>query len=86
MIYRKFLKSISIILCTILISISSVSISHAHNHSPKWEKINELKKEIIDLGGEPEKRKHILSSLSKWIEKLEIQLEKFETITSLEIN
>ena len=83
MIYRKFLKSISIILCTILISISSVSISHAHNHSPKWEKINELKKEIIDLGGEPEKRKHILSSLSKWIEKLEIQLEKLKKIDDI---
>ena len=83
MILNKFLKSISIIVCTILISVSSVSISYANDHSPKWEKINELKKEIIDLGGEPEKRKHILSSLSKWIEKLEIQLEKLKKIDAI---
>jgi hypothetical protein len=50
---------------------------------PKWEKINELKKEIIDLGGEPEKRKHVLSSLSKWIDKLEIQLEKLKKIDAI---
>ena len=42
-----------------------------------------MKKEIIDLGGEPEKRKHILSSLSKWIEKLEIQLEKLKKIDAI---
>ena len=83
MILNKFLKSISIIVCTILISVSSVSISYANDHSPKWEKINELKKEIIDLGGEPEKRKHLLSSLNKWIEKLEIQLEKLKKIDAI---
>ena len=83
MIYNKFLKLISIIVCTILIGASSVSISHASDHTPKWEKINELKKEIIDLGGEPEKRKHILSSLSKWIEKLEVQLEKLKKIDAI---
>jgi len=83
MILNKFLKSISIIVCTILISVSSASISYASDHSPKWEKINELKKEIIDLGGEPEKRKHLLSSLSKWIEKLEIQLEKLKKIDAI---
>ena len=83
MILNKFLKSISIIVCTILISVSSVSISYASDHSPKWEKINELKKEIIDLGGEPEKRKHLLSSLNKWIEKLEIQLEKLKKIDAI---
>ncbi|MBD1108735.1 LPP20 family lipoprotein [Pelagibacterales bacterium SAG-MED50] len=83
MILNKFLKSISIIVCTILISVSSVSISYANDHSPRWEKINELKKEIIDLGGKPEKRKHILSSLSKWIEKLEVQLEKLKKIDAI---
>ena len=83
MILNKFLKSISIIVCTILISVSSASISYASDHSPKWEKINELKKEIIDLGGEPEKRKHLLSSLNKWIEKLEIQLEKLKKIDAI---
>ena len=83
MIFRKFLKSISIILSTILISAASVSISHAHNHTTKWEKINELKKEIIDLGGKPEKRKHILSSLNKWTKKLEIQLEKLKKIDAI---
>ena len=60
-----------------------MSISYANDHSPKWEKINELKKEIIDLGGEPEKRKHLLSSLNKWIEKLEIQLEKLKKIDAI---
>ena len=83
MIFRKFLKSISIIVCTMLISASSVSISHANNHTPKWEKINGLKKEIIDLGGKPEKRKHILSSLNKWTKKLEIQLEKLKKIDAI---
>ena len=83
MILNKFLKSISIIVCTILISVSSLSISYANDHSPKWEKINKLKKEIIDLGGKPEKRKHILSSLSKWIEKLEVQLEKLKKIDAI---
>ena len=83
MILNKFLKSISIIVCTILISVSSVSISYANDHSPRWEKINELKKEISDLGGKPEKRKHILSSLSKWIEKLEVQLEKLKKIDAI---
>ncbi len=60
-----------------------MSISYANDHSPRWEKINELKKEIIDLGGKPEKRKHILSSLSKWIEKLEVQLEKLKKIDAI---
>ena len=83
MIFRKFLKSISIIVCTMLISASFVSISHAKNHTPKWEKINELKKEIIDLGGKPEKRKHILSSLNKWTKILEIQLEKLKKIDAI---
>ena len=83
MILNKFLKSISVIVCTILISASSISISHANNHTPKWEKINELKKEIIDLGGKPEKKKSIFSSLNKWIEKLEVQLEKLKKIDAI---
>ncbi len=80
MILDKFTKSLSIIVCAILISTSSVSISQAKDHTPKWEKINQLKKEIIELGEEPEKRKHLLSSLNKWIDKLELQLEKLKKI------
>ena len=83
MIIKKFLKSISIIVCTILISLTSVSISYASDHTPKWEKINELKKEIIDLGETPIKRKHILYSLKKWTKELEEQLDKLKKIAAI---
>ena len=76
MIFKKFLKSLSIILCTILISISSVSISHAHNHSPKWEKINELKvsdKTLADqrVAQDKEAEERFKSELNDYIERIE---------------
>ena len=70
-------------MCTVIISSVNFNTSLADNHNPKTIKINELKKEITELGGTPIKRKGLLSSLSKWIDQLEAQLEKLKKIEIL---
>ena len=41
-----------------------------------------VKKRITDLGGTPVK-KHLLSSLQKWIDELKLQLEKLKKVEAL---
>ena len=83
MILKNISKFVIIFLCTVIISSVNFNTSFADNHNPKTIKINELKKEITDLGGTPLKREGLLSSLSKWIDQLEAQLEKLKKIEIL---
>ena len=66
-----------------MINTSYISNVYADDHTPKRKLINELKEEITDLGGDPVKRKGLFSSLQKWIEQLEAQLEKLKKIEAL---
>jgi len=80
---KNITKFLTIALCAVLINTAYINTVYADNHNPKTIKINELKKEITDLGGTPVKRKGLLSSLSKWIDQLEAQLEKLKKIEVL---
>ena len=80
---NKFTKYFTIAIISIFLSSSYISSTYASDHSPKWEKINELKKDITDLGGTPVKRKHLLSSLKKWTAELEAQLDKLQKIDAI---
>ncbi len=80
---KNFVKYFTIAIISIFLSSSYISSTYASDHSPKWEKINELKKEITDLGGTPVKRKHLLSSLKKWTAELEAQLDKLQKIDAI---
>ncbi len=76
-------KLITIIVCAILINTSYLNTTLADDHTPKRKLINELKEEITELGGTPVKKKGLLSSLQKWIDELEAQLEKLKKIEAL---
>ena len=83
MILRNISKFLIVCVCAFLISSTNFNYLHADDHTPKRKLINELKEEIIDLGGTPVKRKNLFSSLQKWIEELEAQLEKLKKIDAL---
>jgi len=83
MILKNISKFLIVFVCAFLISSANFNTSFADNHNPKTIKINELKKEITELGGTPVKRKGLLSSLQKWIDQLEAQLEKLKKIEIL---
>ena len=83
MIPNNISKFFIIIFSVFILSISSLNYSYADNHLSKKEIIKELKKEITDLGGTPVKRKHILSSLQKWIDELKLQIEKLKKVEAL---
>ena len=83
MIIKNITKFVTIALCAVLINTAYINTVYADDHNPKTIKINELKKEITELGGTPIKRKGLLSSLSKWIDQLEAQLEKLKKIEIL---
>jgi DNA repair exonuclease SbcCD ATPase subunit len=80
---KNITKFISIVLCAILINTTYINNVNADDHTPKRKLINELKEEITDLGGDPVKRKGLFSSLQKWIDQLETQLEKLKKIEVL---
>ncbi len=80
---KNISKFIVIFTCAILINSANLNSSYADDHTPKRKLIKELKQEITDLGGTPVKRKHILSSLQKWIDELQTQLEKLKKIEAL---
>jgi DNA repair exonuclease SbcCD ATPase subunit len=80
---KNITKFISIVLCAILINTTYINNVNADDHTPKRKLINELKEEITDLGGDPVKRKSLFSSLQKWIDQLEAQLEKLKKIEAL---
>ena len=73
---RNISKLFIVIFSVFILCVSSVNYSYADNHLSKKEIVQELKKEITNLGGTPVKRKHLLSSLTKWIDELKLQLEK----------
>lgn len=83
MMYKNISKLLIIIFSVFILSVSSLNYSYADNHLSKKEIVKELKKEITDLGGTPVKRKHLLSSLSKWIDELKLQLEKLKKVEAL---
>lgn len=83
MIPKNISKLFIVIFSVFIICISSVNYSYADNHLSKKEIVKELKKEITDLGGTPVKRKHLLSSLAKWIDELKLQLEKLKKVEAL---
>jgi hypothetical protein len=80
---RNITKFITIALCAVMINTSYINNVYADDHTPKRKLINELKEEITDLGGDPVKRKGLFSSLQKWIDQLEAQLEKLKKIEVL---
>ena len=83
MMSKNISKLLIVIFSVFILSISSLNYSRADNHLSKKEIIKELKKEITDLGGKPVKRKHLLSSLQKWIDELKLQLEKLKKVEAL---
>ena len=83
MIIKNITKFITIALCAVLINTAYINTVYADDHTPKRKLINELKEEITDLGGDPVKRKSLFSSLQKWIDQLEAQLEKLKKIEVL---
>jgi DNA repair exonuclease SbcCD ATPase subunit len=80
---RNISKLFIVIFSVFILSVSSVNYSYADNHLSKKEIVKELKKEINNLGGTPVKRKHLLSSLTKWIDELKLQLEKLKKVDAL---
>ena len=78
-------KLITAFVCAILINTSYLNTTLADDHTPKRKLINELKEEITELGGTPVKKKGLLSSLQKWIDELEAQLEKLKKIEALKV-
>jgi chromosome segregation ATPase len=80
---RNISKLFIVIFSVFILCVSSVNYSYADNHLSKKEIVKELKKEITNLGGSPVKRKHLLSSLTKWIDELKLQLEKLKKIEAL---
>ena len=83
MIIKFFSKYILVAVCALLINTSYVVNVYADDHTPQRKIINELKKEIIDLGGKPVKKKHVFYSLKKWTDELKTQLEKLKKIDAL---
>ena len=79
----KLSKFIIILICALFINSINPVATYADSHTPKWEKINKLKKDIKELGETPVKRKHLLSSLQKWIDELQEQLDKLKKIEAL---
>jgi len=80
---KNITKFVTIALCAAMINTSYINNVNADDHTPKKKLINELKEEITDLGGDPVKRKGLFSSLQKWIDQLEAQLEKLKKVEAL---
>ena len=80
---KNISKFIIVFICALLINSSNFNNVYANDHTPQRKIINELKKEITDLGAKPIKRKHIFYSLKKWTDELETQLDKLKKIEAL---
>ena len=80
---KNISKFIIVFICDLLINSSNFNNVYANDHTPQRKIINELKKEITDLGAKPIKRKHIFYSLKKWTDELETQLDKLKKIEAL---
>ncbi len=73
---NKLFNKITVIFITIIITLGYSNISIAADHTAERQLIKELKKEIIELGGDPVKKKGLFSKDKKWIIKLQQQLEE----------
>ena len=80
---NNFKKIVIVVFCALLINTSNFNSSYADDHTPKRKLIKELKEEITELGGKPVKKKHLFSSLQKWIDELQLQLEKLKKIDAI---
>ena len=54
---NNIFKKITVIIATIFITVAYSNISVAHEHTANRKLINQLKKEILELGGDPVKKK-----------------------------
>lgn len=70
----KIFKILTLLIVSFSILFSVTNISKADDHTAEKKIIQELRKEIYDLGADPKKRK-FLQSDKKWIVVLEEQLE-----------
>ena len=50
---KSLIKKITVIIATIIITVAYSNISIAHEHTKNRKIINQLKKEITELGGDP---------------------------------
>ena len=83
MMLNNFKKIVIVVFCALLINTFNFNSSYADDHTPKRKLINELKEEITELGGKPVKKKNLFSSLQKWIDELQLQLEKLKKIDAI---
>ena len=78
---NNIFKKITVIIATIFITVAYSNISVAHEHTANRKLINQLKKEILELGGDPVKKKGLFSKEEYWIGDLQRQLEKLKAET-----
>ncbi len=74
----RFIKILLTSLTAMFIIIGYSNISFAMDHTAERQTINELKKEIIELGGDPVKKKGLFTKDKKWIIELQKQFEELK--------
>ena len=75
---KKLLKSLTVILLALSINTIQPNLTYADNHTAEKKLIEELKKEIYDLGAEPQKRAHLFQRDKNWIADLQEQLAELK--------
>jgi len=75
---KKLFKSLTVILLALSINTIQPNLSYADNHTAEKKLIEELKKEIYDLGAEPQKRAHLFQRDKNWIADLQEQLAELK--------
>lgn len=75
---RKIFKTLTIVTLAFTLNLVQTNVSYADNHTAEKKIIEQLRKEIYDLGSEPVKRAHLLQRDKNWIKDLREQLEKLK--------
>ena len=75
---KKLFKSLTVILLALSINTIQPNLTYADNHTAEKKLIEELKKEIYDLGAEPQKRAHLFQRDKNWIADLQEQLAELK--------
>jgi DNA repair exonuclease SbcCD ATPase subunit len=75
---EKLFKSLAVILLALSINTIQPNLTYADNHTAEKKLIEELKKEIYDLGAEPQKRAHLFQRDKNWIADLQEQLAELK--------
>lgn len=75
---KKIFKSLTVIALALAINLYQPNLTYADNHTAEKQVIEELRKEIYDLGSEPVKRAHIFQRDKNFIKDLKEQLEKLK--------